>query len=77
MKHVNITYHMHNTEDSVAETCITLPMTDEAAADIMEKGADSQHLNPMLMGEVYRVLRSLATLQGYTYDGFCCAELMD
>lgn len=74
MKRVIVTYHMKN-EREVAETCIALPMKDEVAADLLEKGDRSEHVNPMLLGEVYRTLRSLSALQGYEYDGLCCAEL--
>ena len=69
-----ITYHMHN-EEGTAETCVTLPMLEEVAEDILEKGTDSEHLSAMLIGEIYRILKSLASIQGYTYDGFCCAEM--
>lgn len=72
MKKLCITYHMHN-DEGVAETCVTLPMLEEVAEDILERGADSEHLNAMLIGDVYRILKSLASIQGYTYDGFCCA----
>lgn len=73
MKHINITYHMKNATET-AETCITLPMRDEAATDLLEKGERSQHVDPMLLGDVYRVLASLSALQGYEFVGFCCAE---
>lgn len=68
-----ITYHMHN-EEGTAETCVTLPMLEAVAEDILERGADSEHLDSMRIGEVQRILKSLASIQGYTYDGFCCAE---
>lgn len=74
MKRVTVIYHMKN-EEGTAETCVTLPMRDEAADDLLERGASSEHVNPMLMGEVYRILRSLSAIQGYEYEGFCCAEL--
>lgn len=68
-----IVYYMHN-DEGIAETCVTLPMLEEVAEDILEKGADSEHLSSMLIGKVYLVLKSLASIQGYTYDGFCWAE---
>jgi hypothetical protein len=61
----------------VAETCITLPMREEVAADLLERGENSEHLNPMLQGDVWRVLRSLASLQGYEFESFCRADLAD
>ena len=73
MTNLCITYQMHNNE-GIAETCVTLPMLEEVAEDILEKGADSEHLDSMRIGEVQRILKSLASIQGYTYDGFCCAE---
>ena len=74
MKRLNVTYHMSNSE-GIAETCITLPVTDEVAADVLELGARSERLDRMQIGELYRLLRSLSVLQGYEYAGFCCAEL--
>lgn len=76
MKNINVTYHMSN-EEGIAETCITLPVRDEVAADVLELGARSEHVDPMQIGELYRLLRSLSALQGYEYAGFCCAELED
>ena len=40
MKRINITYHMENA-DEVAESCITLPMTDDIADDIIWMGENS------------------------------------
>lgn len=73
MTNLCITYNMHN-DEGVAETCVTLPMLEEVAEDILERGSDSEHLDSMRIGEVQRILKSLASIQGYTYDGFCCAE---
>ena len=73
MTNLCITYQMHN-DTETAETCVTLPMLEEVAEDILERGADSEHLDSMRIGEVQRILKSLASIQGYTYDGFCCAE---
>ena len=71
MKKINITYRMENASES-AESCITLPMEDAVAEDILTNEEHSQHLNPMLNGEVYRLLRSLAAIQGYEYVRACC-----
>ena len=43
MKKVCITYHMHFPGEE-AESCITLPMEDEIADDILDKGVDSVHM---------------------------------
>lgn len=40
MKHVCITYHM-SLPGMDAETCITLPMTEENAKDLIANGEDS------------------------------------
>lgn len=47
-------------------------MEDAVAEDILTNEENSQHLNPMLNGEVYRLLRSLAAIQGYEYVRACC-----
>ena len=70
MRKVNITYHMERGSE-IAESCITLPMEDAVAADILKHGEDSAHLSMMQNGEVYRLLRSLAAIQGYEYIGAC------
>lgn len=72
MTNLCITYHMQN-EEGTAETCVTLPMLEEVAEDILERGEDSLHLHSVI-GRVYSVLKNLASIQGYTYAGFCCAE---
>ena len=71
---VCITYHMHFPGEE-AESCITLPMEDEIADDILDKGVDSVHMMLDLNGEVARLLRSLADIQGYQYDGAVGFEL--
>lgn len=76
MKRVCITYHMVN-ENEVAETCVTLTMSDDVAADLLERGENSEHLNPMLQGDIWRILRSLAAIQGYEFEEFCRADLAD
>lgn len=76
MKKVCITYHMHFPGEEV-ESCITLPMEDGIADDILEKGMDSIHMMPEANGEIARLLRSLADIQGYHYDGAVGFELDD
>ena len=71
MKKINITYHMEKGSE-IAESCIILPMEDIVAEDILKNGEDSEHLSMMRNGEVYRLLRSLAAIQGYEYIGACC-----
>ena len=39
MKHICITYHMKRDEE-IAETCITLPMSEADADEVLQKGAD-------------------------------------
>lgn len=85
MKHVCITYHMHRDypRKETAETCITLPMTQTIAWDILENGADSKYLLPRTLdddlcvipgGVIYEALCRLSEMQGYRYEGFCTAE---
>lgn len=71
MKNINITYHMEK-PDEVAESCITLPMTDDIADDILWMGENSTYLGTGHNGEVRRLLESLAAIQGYKYIGACC-----
>lgn len=79
MKHLCITYHMNRNWGTVieprmetAETCIVLPMKDDIAEDILEKGADSKHVS--FMGLVYLALSRISEMQDYHYAGFCTAE---
>ena len=77
MKKLLITYNMQN--DIVdCETCIVLPMTDEIARDILEKGWESSYLDGLGIdgteGEIHRILRTLSEIQGYEFAGFCTAE---
>ena len=74
MKKVCITYHMHFPGEEV-ECCIVLPMEDKIADDLLEKGMDSVHMMLEANGEVARLLRSLAEIQGYRYDGAVGFEL--
>ncbi len=77
MKHICITYVMSGVFDGrrdVATMCITLPMTDEKAAELLENQSDS----PLVMfpcGIIHGVLQALAILQGYNGGGwFASAE---
>ena len=74
MKKVCITYHMHFPGEEV-ESCIVLSMEDKIADDLLEKGMDSIHMMLEANGEVARLLRSLAEIQGYRYDGAVGFEL--
>lgn len=85
MKSLCITYHMHRNypRKEVAETCITLPMKDEIARDILERGEKSRYLDPTKIsdgmtpvsgGVVYEALCRLSEIQGYRYESFCTAE---
>lgn len=81
MKRLCITYHMHRNHGTVcdpkmetAETCITLPMRDDIADDILEKGEDSKYMKRMAIGYVSGILSELSEIQGYYYSGFCTAE---
>lgn len=71
MKRINITYHMEKPGE-VAESCITLPMMDDIADDILWMGENSTYLGSGHNGEVRRLLESLAAIQGYKYTDACC-----
>ena len=76
MKKLLITYNMQNDIED-CETCIVLPMTDEIARDILEKGWESSYLDGLGIdgteGEIHRNL-TLSEIQGYEFAGFCTAE---
>ena len=85
MKRLCITYHMYRNypRKETAETCITLPMTQAIADDILENGENSKYLAPATVGEdmsanaggvIYEALCRLSEMQGYHYEGFCTAE---
>lgn len=71
MTKVCITYRMKR-KNEVAETCITLPMTDPVAAMLLTSQGDSFQL--VCGAPLNTLLRELSELQGYVYAGFCCAE---
>lgn len=71
MKHLNITYHM-NKPHEIAESCITIPMKAEIAADITEHQEESRYIQQSAPIKV--ILNQLAKLQGYQGASFCCAR---
>lgn len=74
-KYVCITYHM-NKENEVAETCITIPMDEEVANDVLAKQERSRYVKEgsSSITPVKQILNNLAKLQGYGDAHFCCAE---
>lgn len=75
MKHLCITYHMSKPGE-VAETCITLPMEDYAAGEIMEFQDELQSMKKhfFFVAALEKILQSMARLQGYEKAEFCSAE---
>lgn len=75
MKHLCITYHMSKPGE-VAETCITLPMEDYAAGEIMEFQDELQSMKKhfLFVAALEKILQSMARLQGYEKAEFCSAE---
>lgn len=76
MKHVCVTYHMTRRIEGGRETvesCITLPMSDDSAKDLIEKGEES----PTYIALVNDILDNLSGLLGLDYVGFCSAKLAD
>lgn len=73
MKRINITYRMEKPGE-VAESCITLPMTDDIADDILWMEEGSTYLGTGHNGTVRRLLENLAAIQGYTFTGACCPK---
>ena len=74
MRKVIVTYQMtRKTEDGreTAETCITLPMSDENAEELLTDGEEST----AYLVSVYDILENLSLLQDHEYVGFCRAEL--
>lgn len=76
MKHVCITYHMTKPNE-VAETCITLPLDNSIADDLLahqEGSAYVQGHKRFTRLSIPGLLNQLAVLQGYDTADFCCAE---
>ena len=72
MMNVCITYHMKR-EHEIAETCITLPMEDNKAMELL---ATQNEWWQLMAGAALDVLlHKLSLLQGYMYDDFCMAEV--
>ncbi len=79
MRRICITYQMHikhfkphstipyTTE--TAESCITLPMRDLVANDLLAKGIESRYLREG--GDVRTTLEHISWLQGYNFSGVC------
>lgn len=84
MKHVCITYHMTRPSEAAetrpseaAETCVTIAMTDDIAADLLERQEDSDYVrirSRFTRLSISGLLNQLAVLQGYDTADFCCAE---
>lgn len=76
MKKVCITYHMTRPGE-VAETCITLPLDDAIADDLLthqESSACVQGHKRFTRLSIPALLSQLAALQDYDTADFCCAE---
>ena len=75
MRHLCITYHMSKPGE-VAETCITLPMEDDAAREILrfQDEVESMKQDYMSVATLEKLLQSMARLQGYERAEFCRAE---
>lgn len=76
MKKVCITYHMTRPGE-VAETCITLPLDDAIADDLLthqESSAYVQSHKRFTRLSIPALLSQLAALQDYDTADFCCAE---
>lgn len=74
-KNVIITYHMSKPGE-VAETCITLPMSENVAKDVLENQELSQQVvgDGTSSGPLSVILNTLAELQGFKTANFCCAK---
>lgn len=71
MKNICITYHMKRGNE-IAETCITLPMEDKKAAELLD--TQEQWWQLMEGATLDVLLHKLSRLQGYQYVGFCLAS---
>ena len=74
MKNVRVCYQMTRKIENgreTTETCITLPMSDENAEELLTDGEESA----AYLVSVYDILENLSQLQEYDYVGFCRAEL--
>ena len=75
MKRICITYHMTR-KNEIAETCITLPVEEHIAEDILTNQGDSQYVRQgyFALINIKIILNNLAELQGYVDASFCCAD---
>lgn len=75
MKQLCITYHMECTGE-IAETCVTISVTDGIAESILAKQGRScyVHAYDCSTSSIKLILNELAYLQGYSTATFCCAE---
>ena len=71
MKHIRITYRMYGSRREIAETCITLPMTEEAAEEFLSMRMPNP-ASPLI--NVNAILDELAVLQGYIRGEIISAE---
>ena len=74
MKNVRVFYQMTRKIENgreTTETCITLPMSDENAEELLTDGEESA----AYLVSVYDILENLSLLQDHEYVGFCRAEL--
>lgn len=71
MRNICITYHMKRNNE-IAETCITIPMEDKKAEELLATQEDWWQLMEGATLDV--LLRKLSILQGYQYYGFCIAK---
>ena len=71
MKHIRITYRMHGRRGEIAETCITLPMTSDAAKEVLSRRRRDEDAPHIIVNVV---LHELAVLQGYIGSDFISAE---
>lgn len=71
MTNICVTYLMKR-ENEVAETCITLPMEEKKADELL--AAQSEWWQLMDGATLDVLLRKLSILQGYQFAGFETAE---
>ncbi len=73
MKKLLITYRMNNKTENT-ENCFELSMLDNIADDLLDKGTESEFVNPTPNGYLYSLLQKISRLQGYPSFEFCTAE---
>ena len=77
MTKILVTYHMTKGPHDSAETCITLPMDERHALNLMVRQEKSGLVfGPgRQRGHLSIILNHLARLQGYSFAEFVCAEI--